>query len=97
MIVIWQEAPGIQNRGVLLTQVQERAFAVGHSLRTFPDYWGVLITGSGDDELTLTLKLPMRRRVPGPSVSASMFDDLSPLRGRHLPVVVHTRGVQNND
>src|ERR1051326_1907226 len=89
MIVIRQHAPSIKSRRMLRAQLQQHSFTLSHPRGTLSNHWRVVITSSGNDELPLTFKLPMRRRTPRATLPPPLGDDLPLLVRCHSAVVVH--------
>ena len=89
MIVIRQDAPGINSCSSLFAYLKQRHFTFSHSFVAALDNVRVFIASTRDNELALSSELPVGRRMPGTLCSAAILDGLASLFGRQSAIVVH--------
>ena len=90
VVMVRQNTPGVDDACVIPADFKQVVFAFGHPLVVDADDMRVLVTGSGNEELSFAFKIPMRRRMPGATLLSPIRYDLIPLFGRESAVVEHS-------
>src|SRR5262245_13583090 len=86
--MIRQNTPCVNDARVVPADFQQCVLAFGHPLVAGADDVRMLVTGSRNEELSFTFKIPMRRRMPGTTLLSPILYDLVLLFWREIAVVL---------
>ena len=96
MVVIRQDAPGINAGGKLFAGRQQVSFKTGHPFMGQTDVMLMLVASSGNEELPQPVEFHVRRRVERVLMQPAVFHSFELLSRRHFAIVVHdARTVEN--
>src|SRR5262245_4714314 len=90
VVMVRQDTPGVNDARVIPTSIQKVILAFGHPFMVGADDVGVLETGSRNEELSFTFKIPVRWRMPGATLLLPIRYDLVLLFGRESAIVIHS-------